>query len=310
MTVTKHRSGRRCGTEARFLAAGVLACGAVLLPAGAAFGSHMPMPDGTMCPHAAGNLENPATSDPPSRTSASEAPLGAASSTATRSAPRPAARPAPAPAAKAPVQRAVTRAPASTRAAAPATTAAKRTAAAPAVRAQRAAAPVAQVRRAVAPVAQPRRATAPVAKQSKKAAARPSQATASKRTAPTPSASTPKVSPALAPEFTLPSAADAPQLVAQPTGAAPAEAKWTVGIGGLLVLIVSAVAVAVLRRRGSGGDTTLVAREHGPIEPTTTVDEFEVALQEMLAEARAEELLGTGGREADAGDHPAPLERQ
>jgi hypothetical protein len=97
MTVTLDRStGRRCGREARLLTLGVLACGAVLLPATAAVAQDTPaMKDGMMCPHAVGDASNPATAVPPTRTSTNEAPLGAKGASVTQASPaRPATKPA------------------------------------------------------------------------------------------------------------------------------------------------------------------------------------------------------------------------
>jgi len=159
MTVTLHRSrGTCCGREARLLTAGVLACGAVLLPAGTAFAQDMPaMSNGMLCPHAVGDASNPATAVPPTRSTTNEAPLGARPASATQSPGRPASKPA----SKAPAERAAATTPAS----APATTAARNTAgagaAAPAVHKQRAVVPVAQPQRVAVPVAQSQRATAP-----------------------------------------------------------------------------------------------------------------------------------------------------
>jgi hypothetical protein len=289
MTVTKHRSGRRCG-EARLLAAGVLACGAVLLPAGAAFAQDNTMNDGMMCPHAVGDVSNPATSAPPINTRANESPLGAKPSAATR----PAVRPAVKPATKAPAQRAATTTPASTRAARPATATARSTtgatASAAVARVQRAAAPVAQVRPSASARPQTHRATP-------------------QRSAPARHAATPRVTTTVIPDVTRPSVASAPQLVARTTAAAqPADVRW-LALGGALMLAGLAAAVALLRRRGDDGEAA-AATGNGPLEPSLArreapeADEVEAALRELLAEARASELLGTG----DAGSGaPTPL---
>lgn len=281
-------------TKARGLATGVMACGAVLLPVNAAFGNHMQMADGTMCPHAAtGNIESPATSAAPSR-SASERPLGSTPSAATpRATPRPAAKPT---VSQTPVQRAATTQPAQTRAAQPATATVKATATA------KASAPVARTQRVSAPVAQPKRVAAPVAKATP---ARSSERTTAKRTS---QATTPKVTTTVIPDVTRPSAKSAPQLVAKTTGAKPADATW-IALGGLLTLLACAATVAVLRRRGDGGEEAVAADELSPLEPSTQVDEVEIALREMLAEARAAELLGQGGGAAEAADHDLTLER-
>lgn len=275
-------------TKARVLATGVLACGAVLLPVNAAFGNHMQMADGTMCPHAAtGNMDNPATSAAPSR-AASERPLGSTTPAATpRATPRPAVKPT---VSQAPVQRAATTQPAQTRAAQPATTTAKATATA------KASAPVARAQRVSAPVAQPKRVAAPVAR------------TTPKRTSSARQATAPKVTATVIPDVTRPSAKSAPQLVAKTTGAKPADATW-IALGGLLTLLACAATVAVLRRRGSGGEEAVTADELSPLAPSTQVDEVEIALREMLAEARAAELLGQGGRAAEASDDDRTLER-
>jgi len=280
-------------TKARVLATGVMACGAVLLPVNAAFGNHMQMADGTMCPHAAtGDIDNPATSAPPSR-SASERPLGSTPrATTPRATPRPAVKPT---VSQAPVQRAATTQPAQTRAAQPATSTVKATATA------KASTRVARAQRVSAPVAQPKRVAAPVAKSTP---ARSAERTTPTRTSQARQATTTTV----IPDVTRPSAKSAPQLVAKTTGAKPADATW-IALGGLLTLLACAATVAVLRRRGTGGEEAVTADELSPLEPSTQVDEVEIALREMLAEARAAELLGQGGGAAEAADHDLTLER-
>lgn len=292
--VTLHRSARRCG-GARLLAAGMLACGAVvLLPAGAAFGQDSAMNDGMMCPHAVGDVGNPATSAPPANTRPNESPLGAEPSAATQ----PAAPPAVArPATKAPARRAATTTPAARKA----TTTARSTTGAPA------SAPVARARRAPAPAARTSGAAAPVAQAAKRTVPAPSprnRATA-RRTGPARHATTPQVTTTVIPELTRPSVASAPQLVAKTTASTgPAGVRW-LALAGALMLAGLAAAVAVLRRRGDDGGMASAAGT-GSLEPSLAhreapeVDEVEVELRELLTEARAGELLGTGDREAGA----------
>ena len=290
MTVTLHRStGRRCRGEARLLAAGVLACGAVLLPASTALANHMSMPDGTMCPHAAGDpgaaaMEGPAA---PTRT-ASEAPLG---TTAKPAVTQPAGRPAAKPASKAPAQRAAATTPAS----APATTVAQSTAGAGA------AAPAAQQQRAVAPVGPSRTATP-----------RPQRRATPTHSAPARRVSTPTATTTVIPDATRPSAGSARQVASTATAAEPANVPWpAIGLG-VLMLAALAAAIVVLRRRGSGG-AAVTATANGPLEPSllrpepTELDEVDLALREMLSEARASELLGNGDRDTDWTDPPVPL---
>ena len=296
MTVTVHRgAGRRRVRERRLLAAGVLACGAVLLPAGAASAQEM-MADGMMCPHAVGDMTNPATAPPPARTATNEAPLAA----------RPAAVTAPAPAATKPAGQAPSqRAASSTGASTPATATAKSTtsagAGAPVVRTQ----PVAQPRRAAVPVSQPQRTTTPVARPS----ARPeTQRATPKRTSPVRRVVAPKVITTVIPEVTRPSAGKAPQATAAQAVEESPGSGLPVAIGGLLLLSALAVAVAIMRRRHSGGEAIAIAPDE-PLEPslhrleTDEVDEFDIALREWVIEARARELLGGGP------DEPADTER-
>jgi hypothetical protein len=272
-----------------------LACGAVLLPATAAFAEDMPaMQNGMLCPHAIGDASNPATAVPPARTSTNEAPLGAKPASVTQSSP---ARPATKPASKAPAERAAATTPASV----PAHTAAKSQAGAgataPAVQKQRVV--VAQPQRVVTPVAQPRHVTQ-----------RPQRAATPKHTAPVRRVSTPAVMPTVIPEVTRPSAGSAPQATSTATGTAPADVTW-LAIGGALMLGAFAAAVVVLRRRGSSGPAVTVVTT-GPLEPSllpcgpAEVDEVDVALREMLSEARAWELLGNGERD-EAADQEVSL---
>lgn len=286
MTVTLDRGGgRRCGLQARLLTLGVLACGAVLLPATGAVAQDMPdMKDGMLCPHALGDASNPATAAPPSRTSPNEAPLAAKPASVTQASP---ARPATKPASKAPAQRAAARTPAS----APATTTAKSQAGAGA--AARA------VRQKQAVVAQPQRAVTTVVQPQRHVNQRPRRTTP-KHTAPARRASTPTVTTTVIPEVTRPSAGSAPRATATATGTPSADITW-LAIGGALIFGAFAVAIIVLRRRGSSGPAVAAATT-GPLEPSVLrhrppeVDEVELALREMLAEARAWELLDNGER--------------
>ncbi|MEA2255867.1 MAG: hypothetical protein QOG35_1912 [Solirubrobacteraceae bacterium] len=288
---------RRRGREARFLTAGVLVCGAVLLPATSAFAEDMPaMKDGMMCPHAVGDASNPATTAPPTRSAPNEAPLGAKpASVVTPPSP---GRAATKPGSQAPAERAAATQPAS----APATTTAKSTAGAgAAVRAtqpQRATAPVPQPQRAATPVAQRPAVAAPAAAPSHTAASGPNRSTSPKHSAPARHVSPPAATPPVIPEVTRPSAGTAPKLTTAPAGALPAGVLWVAIGGGLvLLLIASAAALAVLRRRRGGG-AALTAAVPEPLEPSllplerTEIDEVEIALREMLSEARAKELLG------------------
>ncbi|HEY0344817.1 MAG TPA: hypothetical protein VGC59_09230 [Solirubrobacteraceae bacterium] len=271
----------------------------MLLPATAASAEDMPaMQNGMLCPHAMGDPSNPATAVPPARTSTNEAPLGAKPASVTQSSP---ARPATKPASKAPAEQAAARTPAS----APATTTAKSQAGvgatAPAVQTQRVV--VAQPQHAVTPAAQPQRVVTPVA-QPRHASPRPHRA-APKHTPAVRRVSTPAVTPTVIPEVTRPSAGSVPQATSTATGSAPAEVAW-LAIGGALMLAGCAAAIVARRRRGSSGAAVIEATP-GPLEPSllrreqVEVDEVEVALREMLAEARAWELLGNGehGEAAD-----------
>ena len=274
--------GGRRGREARLLTAGVLVCGAVLLPAATAAAEDTPQTNGMLCPHAIGDPSNPATAAPPSRTAPNEAPLGAKPASVTTSSP---ARPA------------------STPASAPATTTAKSQAGAgtaatslrkqPAVVAapQRAAAPAAAPQRVVTPVSQPRHATP-----------RPQRMTPKHNPA-VRRVSTPAAAPTVIPDVTRPSAASAPQATPTATGTVPADVTW-LAIGGALMLAACAAAIVARRRRGSSG-AAVVAPTTDPLEPRreqVELDEVDIALRELLAEARARELLGS--RERDG----APLE--
>lgn len=291
MTETLH-AGRRRGREARLLTAGVLACGAVLLPAASAMAEDMPaMKDGMMCPHAVGDLSNPATTAPPTRSAPNEAPLAARpSSVVTQPSPgRAATRPASKPSA----QRA-----GATR---PATTTANAKAGAGAV------VKVTQPQRAVTPVAQPQRAVSPVAQRPTVQAASKPAASSPARAQPKHSAAarvqTPRVGTTVIPEVTRPSAGNAPRITSI-SADTPNIVGW-LALGGVLVLVASAA--LVLRRRGSAG-AAVIATTNDPLEPvvwaeTATFDEVEVALQELLAEARARELLV----DADAGEAPEPV---
>jgi hypothetical protein len=291
MTETLHRSaGRRCGRGARVLTAGVLACGAVLLPTATASADHMVDMNGMMCPHAIGDPTNPATAAPPTRSAPNEAPLGAKpSSVVTQpSAGQAATKPASNPSA----QRASATQPASTTANAKAGAGAVVNATQP----QRAATPVAQPQRAATPVAQPQHIAAPVGQRTTvKAASKP----ASKQSAPARHAQAPRLSTVI-PEVTRPSAGSAPQVTSAPAGTEQGSTGW-LAIGGLLALIASAalVVVLVLRRRGNG-DAAVAAITDAPLEPAMRAepamfDEVEVALQEMIAEARAHALLDADG---------------
>lgn len=311
MTEPLHRGARRrCGREARLLTAGVLACGAVLLPAASAFAEDMPaMKDGMMCPHAVGDASNPATMAPPTRSAPNETPLGAKpASVVTQPSPgRAATQSGP----KAPAERAAATQPAS----APAITTAKSTAGAGAVaratQPQRATAPVVQPQRTVTPVAQRPAVAAPASQPSRSAASGPDRRATPKHSAPARHVSAPAATPPVIPEVTRPSAGTAPQLTSTPTGAQPAAVTWLAIGGGLLVLMASAAAIAVLRRRGSGG-VVVTAAVHGPLEPTllrlgrAEFDGVEIALREILSEARASELINAES-DADTKDLREPV---
>jgi hypothetical protein len=246
------------------------------------------MKDGMMCPHAVGDASNPATAAPPTRSAPNEAPLGAKpSSVVTQPSP---GRAATKPASQAPAERASATQPAST----PATTTANSTAGAgTAVRVlqqQRAVAPVAQPQPSVTPVARPQHATTPRAH----VRATPKQAVARHVSAPAQTTT-------VIPEVTRPSAGNAPEVTTIATGTQPADTTW-LAIGGALMLIAFAATVMVLRRRGSGG-AVVTAVADGPLESSllqlerTEFDEVEVALRELLSEARAKELLGGDGED-------------
>jgi hypothetical protein len=290
MTEMVHRGARkRSGWKVRLLTAGVLLCGVVLLPASSAFAQEeMPaMKDGMLCPHAVGDASNPATAAPPTRSAPNETPLGAKpSSLVTHPSP---GRAATTPATKAPAERASATQPAAT----PATTTARTTAAAgaavQAVQPQRAVAPVAQ------PSARPQHVTTP----------RAHVRTTTKHSPAARHSSAPAQTTTVIPEVTRPSAGTAPQLTTTATGTQPADTTW-LAIGGVLMLMAFAAAVVVLRRCG-GGDATVTAVGDGPLEPRTEIDEVEVALRELLSEARAKELLGSAESDVDATDAPFAL---
>jgi hypothetical protein len=290
MTETVHRGARkRSGREVRLLTAGVLVFGAVLLPASSAFAQEeMPaMKDGMLCPHAVGDASNPATAAPPMRSAPNETPLGAKpSSVVTQPS---SGRAATKPATKAPAERASSTQPATTHATTTVKTTASAGAAVQAVQPQRAVAPVAQ------PSARPQHIATP----------RAHVRTSTKHSPVADRSGAPAQTTTVMPEVTRPSAGTAPQLTTTATGTQPADTTW-LAIGGALMLMAFAAAVLVLRRRG-GGDATVMAVADSPLEPRTEIDEVEVALRELLSEARAKELLGAAEGDVDATDAPLAL---
>ena len=299
MTETRHRGApTRRGRERRLLAAGVLACSAVLLPVGTASAQEMAgtMADGMMCPHAVGDISNPATAAPPTRSAPNEAPLAA--KPAAVSAP---ARPA---ASQAPARPAASTTGASQPAVAQAKSTAGAGAAAPVASTRPASVPAPQPQRATVPVAQPQRTPAPVARP---AVAPDTERATPKRTAPARTVVAPKVTTTVIPDVTRPSAGNAPQAAAaQAVEESPGIGRPIV-LGGLLLLSAFVVAVVIMRRRRSGGEAIAMTPDE-PLEPALLrpeadeVDEFEVALREWVSEARARELLGGDQDEpADAG---------
>ncbi|MGI9099796.1 MAG: hypothetical protein ACR2H2_15125 [Solirubrobacteraceae bacterium] len=116
--------------------------------------------------------------------------------------------------------------------------------------------------------------------------------------------STPTATAPVTPDVTRPAAGSAPRATSTATGTEPAYVTW-LAIGGVLILTAFAAAIVVLRRRGSGG-AAVPAAANGPLEPSllrpepTEFDEVEIALREMLCEARAWELLGNEGRDTSA----------
>jgi hypothetical protein len=271
-----------------------LACGAVLLPAASAFAEDMPaMKDGMMCPHAVGDMTNPATAAPPMRSAPNEAPLGAKPA-AVVTQPSP-GRAATKPASKAPGEGASATTPATT-------TATSKAGAGAAVRAT-------QPQRAVTPVAAPQRAVTPAAPRPVVVASTPkAKAPAHRTAAPKHSAPARPASSPVIPEVTRPSGGNAPQVPTAATATQQPGLGWVAIGGALMMLIAFAGAIRVLRRRGSGG-AVVTAAANGPLEPSLLrleragFDEVEIALREMLSEARASELLNA---ESDS-DREAPL---
>lgn len=304
MTQSLHRDARRHrGREARLVTAGVLAFGAVLLPTASAFAEDTPpMTNGMLCPHALGDASNPATTAPPTRSAPNEAPLGAKPAAAgPTSSP---GRAGTTPASKAPAERAAPSRPASTSttthanagagAVVRATQPQRALTAVPQPQTQRAATPIAQRRAVVAPSAKPRqRSPARAAKAKHATAARHAQA--------------PRVMTTVIPDVTQPSSGGAPQVTSTPAGTQPGVVGWP-AIAGMLGLIACAALALVRWRRGRGAALGAVAS--GPFEPVsrpepTVADEVEIELQELLAEARASELLGNG----EAGEAVRPVTR-
>jgi|GEM_PF-5586573 len=288
MMVTLQRGRSRVG-GARLLSAGVLACGVVLLPASSAFAQDMPaMKDGMMCPHAVGDASNPATAAPPTRSAPNEAPLGAKPvSVVTSPAPGSASRPATKPVAQ--------RASAGESASTPAATSVRSTTAPPAtVR-------VVQPQRAVAPVARPQQASAPVVRRAVRAAPK-HRVTPTHLTTARPVSTAAVTSPVI-PDVTRPSAGHAPVLVATDAGRDVTVSMW-LAIGGAALMLAFAAAFVLHRRRGLGGALAPVKAD-GPLEPSVlpvaaiAFDEVEIALHEMIAEARARELYGDVAEDMD-----------
>jgi hypothetical protein len=98
------------------------------------------------------------------------------------------------------------------------------------------------------------------------------------------------------PEVTRPSAGEAPQVTATPVSSTPGIAGWQT-IGGALMLVALAAVVLVLRRRRSSGRVAVGAVVDVPHTPSAhpagpaTFDEVEIALRDLLAEARGQDLL-------------------
>jgi hypothetical protein len=278
---SQHAASPRSRPGVRSWSIAVVTAGAVLLPAGSALADHMPGMNGTMCPHASGEgpdaLAAPGPSEPAAPERApSESPLALTgqSGPSSNAAPAPASKPAaqqvtrPATQVSKPATQVQTRV-TTTAQSAPAATSAQS-----AVRAV-ATTPVAASKRA--PAAQPR---------AKRAAprARPERSFERRFNGLEPRASRPSLvtreaveaTPAVRPEVTGPTAS-VPLLV----------------LFGLLTAGGLAAVVLVGRRRGGGG-VVAGAPPQRPAAPRYADAAVEAELHEIIAEARARELLGPG----------------
>lgn len=253
---------------------GVAVCGAMFVPVGSAYATHQVMADGTMCPHAKGELapgEQPASQGP--ARAAAAGPLAAPGRSA---APAPAARPAVRPAAKPAAQR-----PAQTQAQSGASSvessASARTGSTVKVGAN------ASAPRQIA-VARPSRAGEPQARR----AGRSGPATTVRR--PTVPASVKGFEPPASGPLPAPLATS----ITRPDGGVASErtipAALVAGLG-LLVLGGLAAATALYRRRRGSGAAELIAQPMAPVAPAVLDDPVEAELQEIIAEATAREVV-------------------
>jgi hypothetical protein len=270
---------RRRRADVRWWTVGVLACGAVLVPATGASANHMKMADGTLCPHATGtgpDAQPQATGPAAPARASSDKPLGPVVKSATPPVTKPAAEAG---------SQAVTKAPAQRPATVVDTQAAGTTAVAVAPRQQPVSAPVRQVR-------QPRAVPKPRAAHQPRQASRP--------------ASTKDFVPPVtgSADVVLPRAS-APSVQVAERQVIPAPAAIVAGC--LMLVALAALTAAIVRRRRRGDDGELVeVAPVAPVEPMAVVTHealVEAELHEMIAEARARELLG--GEQPD-GEPEAP----
>lgn len=278
------------GPGVRPLVVGALACGALLMSAPAALAKHS-MPNGTLCPHAAGEpVPGEAAPGPVPTSSTSAAPLAAARSSAPP-ATKPAAKPSPQAKAQKPASQAQAQQPATSQAQAqrPAQAQVQR----PAVASRPAAAPVTARASSPATVARP----VPVARSAKAGAGK--ARTAAKRTAP---AHQTAQRPAVHPDNLRPAA---PRVTNPTVSSVDAGQPASPAIGTLLLAllalggIATVAAMALIRRRTATDAERIVGSP-------TSLDErdaaIEAELQAMISETRARAPRLPDGPEQDAGD--------